>query len=337
MEVAVYLRTNITRIRVAAHVIEIPNSAFRGCRNLVEVYWNEGLQIIGKRAFQYCPALRRVAIPSTVTKLGMGAFFHCSKLVEVTLNEGLQVIGEGAFKGCAALQSVTIPLTVTKLDRASFHGCSNLIDVIFLGGERLLKKEFLERCLSSEGVLDQKVIHAMIGKCPFGECPELGTVKISTSWALSERMTRLPHECRLVFERIRNLPRLELTQDGNIFACFHFVDGFEIQDTKLETARSLSGYYLETARSLHRLLQLIAFHELKESSILIELAMWKSKIDEDRARAECRLPIPDPAKSLIMEYCGFAGFLEPAIEGNGDHKAPGMTAKTLRHIEVYKL
>ena len=74
----------------------------------------------------------------------------------------------------------------------------------------------------------------------------------------------------------------------------------------------------ETARSLYQVLQLIAFHELKESSILVELAMWKLRMDEATSvpRADCRVPIPDPAKSSIMQYCGFAAFLEPAIEGD---------------------
>ena len=64
------------------------------------------------------------------------------------------------------------------------------------------------------------------------------------------------------------------------------------------------------------MLQLIAFHELKEASILIELALWKTRIEGTvDSRVDCRVPIPDPVKSLIMEYCGFAGFLEPVIEG----------------------
>ena len=73
----------------------------------------------------------------------------------------------------------------------------------------------------------------------------------------------------------------------------------------------------QTAESLHRVLRLISFHELKESSILIELAMWKSRIEEDRSRSrtDCRISVPDPAKSLIMEFCGFTKLLEPAIEG----------------------
>ena len=109
---------------------------------------------------------------------------------------------------------------------------------------------------------------------------------------------------------------LKLQQDGNILVCFPVVRGapddeahnatFEVRDTNHETARSL-----------YQVLQIIAFHELKESSILLELAMWKSKIDGVTSvpRADCRVAVPDPAKTLIMEYCGFAGFLEPAIEG----------------------
>ena len=62
---------------------------------------------------------------------------------------------------------------------------------------------------------------------------------------------------------------------------------------------------------------LIVFHELKESSIVIELAMCKSRIDGTTPvrREDCRVAIPDPAKKLVMEYCGFMGFLEPVIEG----------------------
>ena len=73
----------------------------------------------------------------------------------------------------------------------------------------------------------------------------------------------------------------------------------------------------ETARSLYQVLQLITFYELKESSILIELAMWKSRIGGTRivSRDDCRVPIPDPAKHLVMEYCGFAEFLRPSTDG----------------------
>ena len=138
-------------------------------------------------------------------------------------------------------------------------------------------------------------------------------------------MASLPRACRLsVEERIHNSSRLELQQDGDILARFPVVrmtpvgeseddSGDEAEDVTFEVRDTNN----ETTRSLHQVLQLIAFHELKESSILIELAMWKSIIEGESSipRADCRVAVPDPAKSLIMEYCGFAGFLTPAIEG----------------------
>ena len=176
----------------------------------------------------------------------------------------------------------------------------------------LLNKRFLERGLfSGEGALNEKRLNEMIGLLAFASCP-LTAIKISISRVISQRMAKLPHECRLSVEgRIRGLRRLEMTQDGTILACFPFTrvssGDFDHVDVK-----DLNN---QTAESLHRVLSLISFHELKESSILIELAMWKSRLEEDRARSDRRISVPDPAKSLIMEYCGFTDFLEPAIEG----------------------
>ena len=45
-------------------------------------------------------------------------------------------------------------------------------------------------------------------------------------------------------------------------------------------------------------------------------SMWKSGIDGETDEIDSRVPIPGPAKSLIREYCGFAGLLEPTIEGS---------------------
>ncbi|EJK53262.1 hypothetical protein THAOC_27331, partial [Thalassiosira oceanica] len=215
-----------------------------------------------------------------------------------------------------ALRSVTIPSTVTELGACLFSGCTNLSEVIFLGGKRLFNQEFFDCCVRREelGLLDQEALDEMLfdedGDFTFHGC-QMITVKISISWAVTERLAKLPRECMLsVEEKIHTLRRLELLQDGDVLACFPVVrmapgdeaednsddeddDKFELRDTNHETARSL-----------YQVLQLIAFHELKESSILLELAIWKSKIDEPAsvAREDCRIAIPDPAKSLIMDY-----------------------------------
>ena len=323
--------TSLRSVTTPSTVTEVAGGAFFRCSNLVELQLNEGLRIIGDCAFERCTALRSVNIPSTVTELGDWAFRGCSNLAEVQLNEGLEFIGEQAFEDCTSLRSISIPSTVTELgDGAFYFGCSNLSEVILLGGQWLLNLEFFARGSFSEekGILNQGAIDKILfdegANFAFHGCP-VTEVKISISWAVSERMARLPLNCRSsVEERIHSLHRLELLQEGNVLACFPVVSRApddEAEDDSDDEAEDGTFEVLdtnhETARSLHQLLQLIAFHELKEASVVIELAIWKSRIDGAAfaPRADCRVAIPDPAKSLIMEYCGFAGFLKSAIEG----------------------
>ncbi|EJK69388.1 hypothetical protein THAOC_09361 [Thalassiosira oceanica] len=307
----------LQEVAIPSSVTKLDHRAFSYCSNLAKVQIHEGLEIIGDCAFDLCTALRSVTIPSSVTELGYYAFSSCGNLASVQFSEGLEIIGERAFNRCTALRSVTVPSSVTKLGSNAFTGCTNLTEVILLGGERLLNRGFLDRgLLDGESALNKTKLNEMISNgnddCSlatsvFLRCP-LTSLKISIPRALSERVERLPGECRLSIEqRVHDLRRLELTQDGNVLACFPLICRpywNSVEDTNDETAESL-----------HQVLQLISFHELKESSILIELAMWKSRLDEDRARANCRTSVPDPAKSLIMDYCGFMGFLKPAIEG----------------------
>ena len=273
-------------------VTKLGHRSFSGCINLGGVRLKEGLQVIGASAFYQCKALQSVTIPSTCTYLGKAAFGCCANLSEVIFLSDY-----------------------TKLGKAAIGCCTNLSEVIFLGGKRLLNQDFVARGLFSkeQGLLNERILEALVntGRIEaFSRCQSLTTVKISITWALSERMARLPQVCRLsVEERMHGLRRLEL-QDGDVLACFPIVtinggNDVNIQDTNLETTRSL-----------HQVLQLIVFHELKEASILIELTMWKSSIygAVSAPRAECRVSIPDPAKCAIMEYCGFAGFLVPSID-----------------------
>ncbi|EJK44729.1 hypothetical protein THAOC_36709, partial [Thalassiosira oceanica] len=252
---------------------------------------------------------QQVSIPPSVTKLGHEAFRAAATCLtcHVRFNEGaLKVTGYGAFTNCTALQRVSIPPSVTELSW-TFRGCSNLAEVILLG-EGFLDLDHLR----GEAAINKTKIIKMFGPailCAFHDCG-LTTIKIELSLA------RLPEECRRSVEgEIPDMHRLELTQDGNIFASYPVVrrssGDMDVQDTNNQTAASL-----------HRLLRLISFHELKESSILAELAMWKSRIDQattlvpPEERPEYRVSIPYPARCLIMEYCGFTDFLEPAIEGD---------------------
>lgn len=307
--------TALQQVTIPSSVTELGRGSFSFCVGLAEVRLHEGLKNIGEWAFQNCMSLQEVTIPSSVTKVGYNAFIGCTNLAELQICEGsLRVIEDEAFRDCTALRSVSIPSRINLLQNYSFGNCRNLTEVILLGGGRLLNEGFFDRGLSGEeGALNQERLHRLIRLNVFRDCP-LTTIKISTSSALSERMVRLPQECRLSIEgRIRDMRHLELTQFGTVLACFPFV-GRAYEEIENDDAVLVQDANNQTAESLHQVLRLISFHELKESSILVELAFWKARLGEGRARTDCRLSVPGPAKSLIMEYCGYANFLLPAIE-----------------------
>ena len=263
-EVAEDLKSELTRVLVDSQVTYL--ESFAGCRNLTELQLNEGLKVIGEEAFCFCSALRSVSVPSTVTELGRYTFSCCSNLAEVQLNVGLKTVRDYAFSGCTALRSVTIPSTVTKLGNGAFYGCTNLSEVILLGGQRLLNHEFLARHLAGhEGILKEEMVGllSVVDGSTFHGCRLLNRVKISISWAVSERLARLTPECRLsVEEKIRNLPRLELLQDGNVLACFPLVSGGsddeadDDSDTEDGDILGIQDTNNDTAESVYQVLQL---------------------------------------------------------------------------------
>ena len=74
---------SLARVIIGEGVKSIPNSLFRGCKNIT-----------------------RVEMPSTVESFGEYAFNGCTSLSHIDLPSSLKGIGNYAFKGCA-LQSVT--------------------------------------------------------------------------------------------------------------------------------------------------------------------------------------------------------------------------------------
>jgi hypothetical protein len=112
-------------------VKEIDLIAFMGCRQLIKVELNEGLESIDGGAFLLCGSLMSINIPATVKKIGNAAFFGCSQLISVELNEGLEEIEDHAFHRCSSLWHIRIPVTVHYIAREAFMGCSSLVAIEF--------------------------------------------------------------------------------------------------------------------------------------------------------------------------------------------------------------
>lgn len=80
---------------------EIGHGAFRNCFGLHEIEFNEGLELIGDEAFEYCANLgttyQKLKFPRSLKKIGNRAFYNCWNIGQVSLNEGLTKIGDEAF------------------------------------------------------------------------------------------------------------------------------------------------------------------------------------------------------------------------------------------------
>ena len=71
-----YNEKDIECIFIPKSVIEIQENAFRDCKNLREVIFEEGsrLKKIGESAFQNCSSLRNILLPEGLESIGEDCF-----------------------------------------------------------------------------------------------------------------------------------------------------------------------------------------------------------------------------------------------------------------------
>lgn len=67
-------------IEIPAGIKEIPNMMFFGCRELSEVVFHDGLEVIGASAFASCRNLKKVSLPKTVKRIKQWAVPYVDEL-----------------------------------------------------------------------------------------------------------------------------------------------------------------------------------------------------------------------------------------------------------------
>ena len=124
----------------------IGEGAFSGCSGLEEVSLNDGLETIGKAAFDGAAFGKKelsgtvtggaLTIPGSVTSIGGAAFRGSAYLETVVFESGTAELimsssydswsNNGAFKNCKSLKQVTLPDNLKTLPQNTFEGCSSL-------------------------------------------------------------------------------------------------------------------------------------------------------------------------------------------------------------------
>ena len=144
--------------------IEIPNDAFRNCKELTTV-----------------------VIPDSVTSIGENAFYGCSSLTNITIGDSVTSLGWSAFYGCSALMSITIPDSVTSIEKSTFDGCSALKSIVVAEGNP--KYDSRENCHAIIETATNKLIQGCsktiipasvtkIGDNAFRDCSSLTNITI---------------------------------------------------------------------------------------------------------------------------------------------------------------
>lgn len=99
---------------------------FFGDREEVEI--PEGVELIGRHAFQWSRNVRKLRFPKTLKKIddfGLSG----SEIESAELPEGLTEIGVWAFDHCFRLKTVHLPESLKRLKFGAFEDCKNLVEL----------------------------------------------------------------------------------------------------------------------------------------------------------------------------------------------------------------
>jgi hypothetical protein len=117
---------------VTVSVTVIPENAFQGHPNIVEVICDVNVKGVEGAAFDCCPCLRRVIMPG-VEVVEENAFTGCEALTDVECGK-LKIIKFRAFSDCISLRSIDLP-SARIVEEDAFWGCDALREATF--GDKL--------------------------------------------------------------------------------------------------------------------------------------------------------------------------------------------------------
>ena len=109
---------DLTSITFPKTVTCIEEFAFSDCVCLEKIVFSNGLEEIGRYAFDGCDSIKKIDLPETVKIISEFAFAHCESLEDVKLPSNLEQMRNSCFYSCESLKTLHIPdnvdLNITK-------------------------------------------------------------------------------------------------------------------------------------------------------------------------------------------------------------------------------
>jgi len=257
---------NITHAVIDKSVKVIDEGAFRNNPFLHTVEMHDGIDRVREEAFHLCHSLlyvnlRRVQILDSLA-------FANSGLTHVD-GDDLEIIRDNAFQGCENLKKIAFS-SLRIIESCAFEGTS-LTDVEFpetlefVGGNAFVMNESLRRiCLPLKADLfhEERPDEHLHPNDTFDECDSLTTVELIGGvheTVSSLHMKRWRNDMTKDINQINvTLPRIPSAQKTNVIRWW------------LQSVHSRIEHY----KTKH-------IQVLKEATVLLELALWKAKLDDD--------------------------------------------------------
>eukprot|EP00986_Skeletonema_menzelii_P004540 scaffold1553_cov119-Skeletonema_menzelii.AAC.3 len=257
----------VTHAVIDPSVKIVRRRAFYYLEELVSVIFHDDVEIIEEAAFYLCESLRGIKLLG-VREIGAGAFNGCYALSDVEFGDRLETVGEHAFQYCTSLRSIKMQ-SVRTIQESAFGYCYQLIDAEF--------------------GIDLETI----GVDSFYNCNRLQRITIPLKNDLFPLDT---HEGRYNhFDECDNLTRVDIvgmegvqnTISSLLLESWKDEMNQEIDRINQELPNTHNSEKANTVRRwirsvIDRMEHYKAEHNrlLKEHMTLLELAVWKTKLDE---------------------------------------------------------
>jgi hypothetical protein len=252
---------DVTHVIVDKSVKIIRQMAFDSRRRLVSIEMHDGIEIIEQGAFFDCTSLRGIIKLPGVRVVEDWAF-RFTGLTDVEFGDQLETIGGGAFGECTSLRSVKMP-TVRNIDTDAFYDCNQLTAVEMPDVERIGDDAFFN-CTRLRRIAIPLRDDIFDGNNVFSDCDNLSTVNLGGG--IHKTISSL-HLESWRNEMNEEIDRINSDLEDN-----------PVGDHKTRAIRQWIESVLERLnhyKTEHKAL-------LKEAMTLLELALWKAKLLDEK-------------------------------------------------------
>ena len=123
---AFYMGGNFTSIHFPDGLEMIGKGAFEACKKITVINLPPSVREIGKNAFSFMTNLQTLHLPDSIESLPYGVAHHCVKLKLIKIPEKVRILPFDGFAACTSLQEVIMPPHLERIERGVFWRCTSL-------------------------------------------------------------------------------------------------------------------------------------------------------------------------------------------------------------------